>query len=377
MSPTSPPQRILIIRPSALGDVCRTVPVLASLRQAFPEAEIDWVVQDDFAPAISAHPALSSVVAFPRHRFATWWHNPFAAWELVQWLTKLRRTHYDIAIDCQGLGRSGLIAKVTGASRRVGHRAARELGWLGYNIRHPGPDRIRGNRNADAKPVHTVDSMLSLLACLHIPIVPDMALYLKQEDADSWVDLRGELGLGGSKYAVLAPTSRWLSKRWPIERFAELLEPLHERGFDAAVVVGSASELAQVQPLLDAQPPHGMQLVNLVGQTTLAGSMAVIASASLVIANDSAPLHIAVGFDRPCVALFGPTDPAIVGPYNRPESVVRKYAPREGEEINFKSSRLRDSLMRLIETSDVVERIDDEMTRSAEKKESPMGHALP
>src|SRR5688572_7002593 len=102
------PARILIIRPSALGDVCRSVPVLASLRRAFPKSAIDWVVQDDFAAAISAHPALDETIRFPRARLANWWRNPRTAFEAVQWLMELKRRNYELVLDCQGLGRSGL-----------------------------------------------------------------------------------------------------------------------------------------------------------------------------------------------------------------------------------------------------------------------------
>ena len=70
------PKRILIVRPSALGDVCRTVPVLVSLRRAFGRAQIDWLVQAQFADAITAHPALDRIVTFPRTQMADWWHNP-------------------------------------------------------------------------------------------------------------------------------------------------------------------------------------------------------------------------------------------------------------------------------------------------------------
>jgi len=358
------PESILIIRPSALGDVCRTVPVLVSLRRAMPAAQIDWIVRDVFAPAIAAHPDLTTALTFPRDRFAQSWRNPAAATELLMWLTRLRRKHYDIAIDCQGLLRSGMITRVTGAAQRVGDRAAREFAWLGYNIRHPRP---RGDtlRTGARQPLHTVDAMLGLLSSLRIQAVPDMTLYVDPKDAAEWDGMRLDLGLGGARYAVLAPTNRWTSKRWPAERFAQLLGPLRARGFDAAIIIGTAREAEQVRAIVGVPAPPGMSVVNLVGKTTLGGTMAAIASAALVIANDSAPLHMAVGFNRACVALYGPTDPAVVGPYLRPETVVRKFTPRPGELVNFKSRSLGDSLMRLIEVDDVLERVDAVMHGSA------------
>src|SRR5690349_12966590 len=128
-------QRILIVRPSALGDVCRTVPVLASLRRAFPKAAIDWVVQEEFIPAVAAHPAVSELISFPRSRFAHWWRSPGCWPEIWRWFRSIRRRKYDLVVDCQGLGRSGLITFESKARHRVGLRSAREMAWLAYNHR--------------------------------------------------------------------------------------------------------------------------------------------------------------------------------------------------------------------------------------------------
>lgn len=326
------------------------MPVLASLRSAYPDARIDWVVQDTFAPVIASHPHLTSVIKFPRGRFAYWWRSGRVMREMLAWFRQLRGSEFDLVFDCQGLGRSGLVTRVTGAHRRVGSRSAREFAWLGYNVRHR-PAAVPGG------PVHTVDQMLGLLQAERIPIVRDMRLYVSDADANWWSQKREAEGIAAGRYAVLAPTSRWLSKRWPIERWAELVRPLLMRGFERVVLIGGPNESAQVQSIL---PQRGREspLVNLVDQTTIGQTMAVIAEAGLVIANDSAPLHMAVGFDRPCIGLFGPTDPAVVGPYGRERGVVRAFVPKPGEIIDYKDAKLADRLMRVISTASVVDRID-------------------
>lgn len=338
------PQRILIIRPSALGDVCRTVPVLATLRRAFPDAAIDWLVQEEFAPAILAHPALTEVLPFPRSRFARWWRDPLVGWELLGWLGGLRQRRYDLVFDCQGLGRSGFFSWCTRAPRRVGHAAARELGWLGYTVRHPLPEAR-----------HTVARMMSLLAAEGLEPVYDMRLYVAECDRAWWGLRRDEFGAAG-RYAVLAPTARWASKRWPAASWAAIVGPLAERGFERVVLVGSPSERDQIEPVIAAC--DGRIAVSVAGQTTIGQTMAVIAGADLVIANDSAPLHMAVGFDRPCLGLFGPTDPEEVGPFGRPEAVIRRFQPASGRSVNYKDARLGSALMALINPADVLERVD-------------------
>ncbi len=337
------PKRILIVRPSALGDVCRTVGVLVSLRKAYPEARIDWVVQEEFSAAIRSHPALDGTIEFPRVRMGHWWRSPARAREVLHWLRELRQGGYDLVFDLQGLGRSGMMTWVTGASRRVGRRWARELGWLGYNVRHSWPtDR------------HTVEQMMSLLVAEGIAPIYDLTLYVAQEHRRWWASQPQARGA----YAVLAPTSRWPSKRWPAANFSALIGPLLERGFDRVIMIGSPREVDQTRGIAPADGKARAAVVDLVGRTSLGQTMAVIAGAELVIANDSAPLHMAVGFARPCLGLYGPTDPARVGPYGHREAVLRGFSPAPGQSVNYRDRRLGDSLMRLIRPGAVLERVD-------------------
>lgn len=336
----SHPARLLIIRPSALGDVCRTVPVLASLRRAWPAARIDWLVQESFAPAIAAHPALDATVDFPRPRFARWWRHPGVAAELAAWLRDLGRREYDLVIDCQGLGRSGLFARMTRARRRVGPRDAREFAWLGYTHRHRVPAEI-----------HAVEAMLALVAAEGVEPIRDLRLHVADSDREGWAAERDALGLGDA-YLVLAPSARWASKRWPRERWIELLRRLRDHGAPPAVVIGAPGEEEQARGLAEAGA------VDLVGRLSIGRTMAVIAGAIGVVANDSAPLHMAVGFDRPTVALFGPTDPALVGPYGRDHEVLRRCSPEEARRAHYRrDAALGIELMARITVEEVQERV--------------------
>lgn len=281
------PRRILLIRPSALGDVCRTVPVLASLRARFPEARIDWLVQEGFEPAVTAHPALTTVVTFPRRAVALgrlW--RPGAARRLRAFLRSLAEPAYDLVIDCQGLGRSGFFARATGAPRRVGYANAAELGWLGLTERHA-IDRQR----------HTVDRMLALVERAGIPPVLDMRLYTTEADRIAADDL-----VRADRYALIAPTSRWPGKRWPIDRYAELARALLTTSLDAIVIVGGPDEREQCASILEVVR-HEPRLRDAVGRTSIGTLMALVERAAIVVANDSAPVHMAVGFERPLVAL--------------------------------------------------------------------------
>ncbi|MBX3358207.1 MAG: glycosyltransferase family 9 protein [Phycisphaeraceae bacterium] len=333
------PGKILIIRPSALGDVCRSVPVLVSLRRAFPDAAIDWLVQDTFAPAIAAHPDLSSVIPFPRRRFGDWWRGRPGV-ELAAWLRNLRRARYDLVLDCQGLARSGAFAWATGAPRRLGYAEAPEGAWLAYTQRVSAP-----------RDHHAVDRMLALADAAGARIIPDLRLHAPPADRDA---LAADPRLANARFALLAPTSRWPGKRWPAERFARVSSALLDHpggGIDAVVLVGSSSERDQCGPLLDLAA-NDRRLVDRIGATSVGGLMALIERSALVIANDSAALHMAVGFDRPLVGLFGPTRADLVGPYRRADAVIQHVTP--ADRLDHKNEAVGRALMERLHVDEVL-----------------------
>lgn len=330
------PERILIIRPSALGDVARSVGVLYSLRRAYPDAAIDWLVQDSFADVIAAHPDLSEAVPFPRAAFSRWMRTG-RVHRVIGFLRSLRERRYDLVIDAQGLARSGLFAWATGAPMRVGHADARELASLAYT-----------HRVTASVECHTVDRMHALLTPLGVAAhAGERAMRLHTPAAGAtWAD--GHPGLM-DRYALLAPTSRWSAKQWPADRFALLSRALLDQGL-RVVLVGAAAERDQVAPLLDLARDND-RVLDLVGKTSLAQLMAAIERASLVVANDSAALHIAVGFNRPLVALYGPTRVQRVGPYRRERDVIQHVRP--GDPFDHKSPA-GVAMMRRINTDEVI-----------------------
>lgn len=328
-----------MIRPSALGDVCRTVPCLTSLRRAFPDAVIDWLVNDAFVPAVSGHPALSGAVPFDRGSFGRGVRGLRLAAPRA-FLSSLGSRGYDLVVDLQGLARSGLFSWATGAKRRVGFSNAREFAWLGYTERH----------HVDAS-MHTVDRMLRLLELAGVPPVIDMRLYASEAG-------RAEVpeGLRGKRYAVVAPTSRWEGKRWPVERFAEVIPEMLGMGFEAVAVVGSRSEREQCGPLTRLAGSDA-RVVDLIGGTSVGGLLAVIEGASMVVANDSAALHMAVGFDRPLVALFGPTRVDLVGPFRRERDVIQHA--RAGDAFEHKDTACGRAMMERITVAEVVRAVSE------------------
>lgn len=342
----APPERILIIRPSALGDVCRSVPLAAAIRKHRPGAEIHWLVNAPYAPVIEAHPAIDQVIPFDRKALGKQ-SSRLNLVPILGFLRSLRSQRYCIVIDAQGLARSGLFAFATGARLRTGHADARELGWLGLNKRiTPTPGE------------HTVDRMMSLLAPLGInEPEPDMHLYAREADK-VWRDSQPELR---EPFIVFAPTSLWPAKRWPIERFTELARLLLHQGH-RIVVVGAPGEERQCAPLL-LLASEGLPVIDLVGKTSVGQMLAVIEKARLVLANDSAALHMAVGFNRPIVGLFGPTRTEIVGPYRKPDAVIQHVSSTDHLDYKDDSSV---ELIGRIRVDEVHERINGLLRQTPE-----------
>jgi heptosyltransferase-1 len=294
---TAAPDRILIIRPSALGDVCRTVSVLAALRRAWPGSTIDWLVQDSFVDAVRAHPALSGVVPFPRGRWRRWWASPSRAREVLGWCGSMRRGGYELVLDCQGLARSAIASWSTRAPVRVVRARAREFAWIGGTLRVP-----------DASGTDALGEMMSLLAAVGVPADPDPALHAPAEDVRWWRESRERLGLA-ARYAVIAPTSRWPGKRWNSARWTEVARRLQSTGLVVAAV-GAPGEESQVREAVDEVPGA----VNLCAKLSIGRMMAMVGDASIAVAHDSAAIHIAAGMGCPYVGIFGPTDPKHTGP---------------------------------------------------------------
>ena len=301
--------RILIVRPSALGDVARTAPALVTLRKAYPDARIDWLVASPLADVIAHHRDLNHIVPFPRNRFGSLWRRPSVAAEALCWASQLRKAQYDLVVDLQGLLRSGVFTWLTRAPRRVGFANAREMAHRAYNRRHTVGTQL-----------HTVDRMLKLLELEGYAPQRDMRLYVSDGDQHWWKQYRTQHRFADQPYFVVAPSARWRCKCWPIDRYIEIAKRLVQtrHAGEKCVILAAADERKMVQPLV-----HALGDSALLPTTTVGQMMSVIQHANLLIGNDSSPLHIAVGLDTPLTAIFGPTDPAIVGPYGRDDCVIQ------------------------------------------------------
>jgi len=299
------PKRILIIKPSALGDIVLALPALSSLRRSFPNARISWFVRPEFAPLIMGHPFISDIILFDRKQLSKWWCERGSFNALRSLVKQLKAGKFDLVFDFQGLFRTGYFSRVTGCKRRFGMAGARELAHLFYT------DKI----SQDASSIHLVDYYLKMVAAAGAK--NGEAEFKLPEDtgaAEKIDKLLKSQGVNG-KYAVIVPGAAQVNKRWPIERFRELADKIGERFGLSVVATGTQGEREYIEAI-------GKRVVNLAGKTTVRELIPLMKRASLVVSNDTGPGHIAAALGVPIVMIFGPTNPARVCPYKRPKCVA-------------------------------------------------------
>jgi lipopolysaccharide heptosyltransferase I len=300
----SPPERILIIKPSAIGDIVHALPVLNLVRKKWPAAKISWLVTTSCAGLLDGHPQLDEVILFNRKRFAHTWRSPTAALALWKFARGLRSRKFDLVIDLQGLLRSGWLSWEAQAPVRIGPNHAREFGWIFYTDRVP-----------VSWEWHAVERYLAIATALGCGSEPvEFHFAINDEDRASVAAMIPD----GKRFAVLLPGTNWPTKNWPIEHFAACVDPLKSRfGLDTVIAggPGDAALAAQIAGL------------NLCGKTSLRQLVALLERADLVIANDSGPMHIAAALGKPLVSPYGPTNPDRTGPFRRMDAVIRVDIP--------------------------------------------------
>ncbi len=312
------PNRLVIVRTSAMGDIIHTLPAVAALREALPEAKIGWVVEERWVELLcSPHASLvgprspGRPLADTIHPINTKdWRRSMASpdtWRQISGsMADLRAPRYSVAIDFQGAMRSALIARLSGAKEIYGFANPRErFAKMFYTQR------------AIASGAHVIEQNLSLAETfvgsrleMPKPVLPrDEAA---EQECDRYLN---ENRIG--KLALLNPGAGWGAKQWPAERYGEVAKRLSEDGVRCLINYGPGEEaLAHAAA---ASSAGSATLISL----SLTGLIAFTRRAALFIGGDTGPMHLAAALAVPVVAIFGPTDPARNGPFGTSSIVLR------------------------------------------------------
>ena len=345
------PHRVCLIKPSALGDVVHATPVLAALRARWPGAHLAWVVNRGLAGLLTGLAELDEVIPFERSRLG---FGPRGWFLAAEFLLALRARKFDLAIDLQGLLRSGVMTAATGAEVRVGLPGAREGSGQFYTHTIEIPYET----------THAVDRLLAVARAFGANTDAPRFLVPRSDSDRAWA--AQTLADLPRPWLVVNVGARWPTKRWPPERFAAVARRAVAERSASVIAVGAAEDRNAVDALRSALGDGPWR--DLCGRTTLAQLAAIAERADVVLSNDTGPLHLAVAAGARVVAVFTCTQPEKTGPYGPHAEVVASQVWCAGSCIKT-CTRL--DCMTELETGRVWEAVARQIDRSAAIRHLP------
>ena len=338
--------QILVVKLSSLGDILHALPVVAALQREL-DAEIDWAVQPAFAGLVESFACVTNVIRTPR---------PSDLVGYFRAIRMIRRKRYDVVLDLQGLLKSAIVSRAARAPRVIGPSFAREGSRFFYSELSSPLCRKRSR--------HAVDELFDFLGKFSVPIPEKAAFPLRLPEAfpDEWgKDVANE---SGPRIAI-APFSRWTTKNWPAGHFSALCRLLSARYKARLYLIGGAGDRTAAQAIADEA---GVPVANLCGKLSLLQSAALLRVCTVLVTNDSGPMHLSVAVGTPCVALFGPTSPNRTGPYGSSHTVLQATGLPSCCPCHSRSCGLKSGIC--------LHSISPEMVLSAIEKNSLPSHSV-
>lgn len=292
------PHRILIIRPSAMGDIVMASPLLTALHQTWPEAEIDWLIDPGLIDLLRHNKEISRLVPWSKQEWRTLlkrgrWLQ--LARQIRELSLLLRARNYDLCLEAQGLLRARMLAALSGARQRVGFISREPGAFLLHRTISKGPDS-----SSMSSEYRFMAEALQLDPGEFAP-----RLTLGSEEC-SWLHqelARQKIEPGG--YVILAPFTTRLQKHWLADRWIEVADQLWQSWRLPTIILGSGAE----KEAAVSMARNRNHIFTWAGKSTLGQSMAVVANCQLLIGVDTGLTHMGSAFGRPTVALFGATSP--------------------------------------------------------------------
>lgn len=296
-------KKILIIKPSSLGDIIHALPVLPLIRAKYPDAHISWLVNDSFAGIVDLFPEVDQIIVFKRKRWGQLRHTG----ELLSFLWGLRQYKFDLVIDLQGLLRSGIFAWATKAEQRIGFDNAREGARYFYSERVLLPSNLQ---HAVDKNMFLVKSVLSVSEDVQPICLKELPDFMAKRQ-----ELFATHGIAEDKLVIcVAPVARWKSKSCSPDFFAQVIGHLKAAMPELEVcLVGTTSERPAGERIMEKCSQWTLH--NLMGETDLGTLVECLRKAEILITNDSGPMHIAAALGTSTAVVFGPTSAELTGPY--------------------------------------------------------------
>jgi lipopolysaccharide heptosyltransferase I len=281
---------ILLIKLSAIGDVVQTLPALEAIKKTYPDSEVTWVVEDAAAGILDGHPLISRLLVSRRKTWLRKLRNPLTfvqgLFSIIRFIRELRDTKYDIAVDFQGLFKSGMLIGLARAARKVGFDRTRELSFLFLNERLPAYDVEK----------HALERYLEIARYLGARDVSSACtLPVDRERKSMAVRLEG-VRQRKRPLVVVNPVARWKTKLWPERNFSELADRLVLEKNAVVIFTGSPEDRPVNERILTLMKEKAL---NWAGETTLRELAALASLSDLFITTDTGPMHLAAAAGRP------------------------------------------------------------------------------
>jgi lipopolysaccharide heptosyltransferase I len=290
---------ILIVRLGALGDVVHTIPAAAALRAAFPDARIDWLVEGKHRAILDLVTVIDRIVPIDTRSVSGW----------IDAMRRVRLHPYDIALDFQGLMKSAIFARASGAPRVAGFSI--------WHLREKGARPFYSETDAADEDPHVIEKNLHLLRVVGIETAA-IAFPLARVPSEALDAVRSDIG---DRFALINPGAAWPNKRWAAERFGDVAAFLREvRGLPSVVLWGPGE-----QPLAQAVVEASNGTARVAPATEIADLVELSRAASIIVSGDTGPLHIAAAVGTPAVGVYGPTDPHRNGPWDPRDVMVSRF----------------------------------------------------
>lgn len=282
--------RILIIKLSSLGDLFHALPAVHALKAGLA-ADVDWVVNDAYVGLVERFTDVSRAIPFPRRNVMR---------HLMAFIRDLRRQRYDMVVDLQGLLKSAVIGRLARAGRRIGPSFQREGARIFY-------DKVVGVLD---KKRHAIEENLEIARSLGGASGPPV--FPVRYELPDLKEPRPRVGM-----VVL---SRWATKNWPPDCFAEVGRRLQQTVGASIYLIGGPESAGAHQAIINGLKGPAVELA---GRCSLADMPGMLKAMDLLIANDTGPVHVAAAVGTPALVIFGPTDPVRTGPYGSAHRIVR------------------------------------------------------
>jgi len=288
---------ILIVRLSSIGDIVHTLPALAAIRKALPEAEISWAVEKSSAEILRNNQLIKNLIEIDTRSLRGGKLVENILIDVTRQLRQLREFEFDVALDFQGLLKSATIAKIS--------KAARRFGFARQNLREPASRFLLTDTIGVQQKSHVIRKNLILAQkALNIPVpASDFEFPIFTEDAHK-TEAEEIIKKTGSNFAILNPAGGWVTKLWHAEKFGVLADKLWEENNLISVVTTAPNEKDLARRVLQTSASGKV----LLAQPTLKGFYELAKRAKIYVGGDTAPTHIATAAKTPVVGIFGPTE---------------------------------------------------------------------